>query len=491
MHTPCDSEYETKVAPAQPWNAGAPKINGAMRYGATPGREFLYLVPTVGERPMHFSAEGLPKGLAIDSQKGIITGRAMEKGCHTVTLTAENRLGKDSRTLELVLGEHSLALTPPMGWNSWNCFRSDINQKQICEVADAMVESGLAAHGYSFVNLDSGWQSKQRGGQFNAIVPKETFPDMAELCQHIHSLGLKAGIYSSPYVNPWGTKGIGSTDGLPDTSFPASFTSYGKFIGLCRHELEDARQWAAWGFDYLKYDWVVTDMFNAEKMRNALDEVDRDVVYSLVIGVALKDAQRAGEIANLYRANADTAPTWESIRSNGFRNNEWNPFIAPGHWLDLDMTTTTPRDGKSLSRNELITHLSCWMMRPSPIMLDCDPRNLDPFLTDLLCNDEIIAVNQDILGKPAASILSNDTWDIQLKPLANGDCALAFFNLGNKPAIAPELNLTYWLGSQFRARDLWAQEDVTGMEEGFVVGVAPHGAKVYRVIPSSGRSKTI
>ena len=478
-------EYETKVARAPQWDAGAPRINGASIYGATPEREFLYLVPTLGERPMRFSAHGLPMGLAIDADRGIIAGKVTQKGRHTVILTAENRLGKATRTLEIVISDRSLALTPPMGWNSWNCFRSDISQAQISEVADAMVSSGLAAHGYGFVNIDSGWQSQRRGGQFNAIVPADAFPDMQELCRHIHSLGLKAGIYSSPYVHPWGTTGLGSTDGLPDTSFPGSFTTYGKYIGLTRHEPEDALQWADWGFDYLKYDWVVTDMDNAAEMRKALDAVDRDMVFSLVIQVALADAQRVGELANLFRANADTAPTWDSIRKNGFRNNEWNPFIAPGHWLDLDMTATTPRDGNSLTHDELLAHISCWMMRPSPIMLDCDPRHLDPYLADLLCNDEIIAVNQDALGKPAASILSNDAWDIQIKPLADGGCALAFFNLGNKPAIAPEQDLGYWLGGQFQVRDLWAHEDLGDLEDGYVVGVAPHSAKAYRLIPKN------
>ncbi|MBQ7649382.1 MAG: putative Ig domain-containing protein, partial [Victivallales bacterium] len=365
-----DIEFETTIAPVQPWNQGVPCINGPSVYGASPKREFLYLIPTTGERPMRFRAESLPARLSLDADKGVITGKAENAGTFDVTLTAENRLGKDSKLFKIVIGDHSLALTPPLGWNSWNCFRSDINQTQITEVTDAMLSSGLAAHGYRFVNLDSGWQSKRRGGQFNSIVPADTFPDMQSLCEHIHALGLKAGIYSSPYVRPWGTDGLGTTDGIPDTSFPFS---YYKFVGMNRHELEDARQWAAWGFDYLKYDWVVTDMFNAAKMREALDATGRDMLYSLVIQVALKDAPKASELANLYRANADTTPTWDSISKIGFGNGEWNPYIGPGHWLDLDMLATTPRDGKSLTRNEMLSHISCWMMRPSPIMLDCDP----------------------------------------------------------------------------------------------------------------------
>ena len=471
-------EFETTVAPVPPWDEGVPRINGPSVYGASPNRDFLYLIPTTGERPIHYSANLLPPGLSLDSEKGIISGKAENIGTFDVKLTAENRLGKDCRQLKIVIGDHSLALTPPMGWNSWNCFRSDINQTQITEVADAMVSSGLAAHGYSFVNIDSGWQSKRRGGQFNSIVPADTFPDMQSLCEHIHALGLKAGIYSSPYVHPWGTEGLGTTDGLPDTSFPFS---YYKFVGMNRHEFEDARQWAAWGFDYLKYDWVVTDMLNATKMREALDATGRDMLYSLVIEVALKDAPRASEIANLYRANEDTAPTWDSISKNGFGNDEWNPYISPGHWLDLDMLATTPRDGKCLSRNEMLSHISCWMMRPSPIMLDCDPRAIDDSLKSLLCNDEIIAVNQDPLGKPSATIFKDATWDIQIKPLADGNCAVAFFNLGRTPAVAPDFPLTHCVGNGFKVRDLWARENLEDVGDDFIVGVAPHAAKLYKI----------
>ena len=471
-------EFETTVAHVQPWNEGVPHINGPSVYGASPQRDFLYLIPTTGEHPLRFTADSLPSGLSLDSAKGIIAGKVENVGTYDVELMVENHLGKDSRKLRLVVCEHALAQTPPMGWNSWNCFRREINQKQITEVADAMVSSGFAAHGYSFVNLDSGWQSKSRGGQFNSIVPAETFPDMGLLCSHIHSLALKAGIYSSPYVSPWGTDGLGTTDGLPDTSFPFS---YNKFVGMNRHETEDARQWAAWGFDYLKYDWVVTDMVNAAKMHDALDSTGRDILFSLVTEVALKDAQRASELANLYRANADTAPCWESIRKNGFGNGDWNPHIGPGHWLDLDMLATTPRGGKQLNRNELLSHISCWMMRPSPILLDCDPRNLDGYLMDLLCNDEIIAVNQDALGKPAATIFSDKTWDIQLKPLADGNCAVAFFNLGDMPSVAPDLPLTHWVGKGFKVRDLWARQDLEDVGDDFIVGVAPHSAKVYKI----------
>ena len=480
--TACDGvEYQTKLAAVVPWDTGRPVINGPDIYGASPGKELLYLIPTLGERPLRFSAEALPAGLWVDTARGQITGKAEETGEFRVTLTAENRLGRCVKTLKLVIADNALALTPPMGWNSWNSYRSDIDDAKIRAVAAGLVCSGLAARGYSYVNMDSGWQSKRRGGKFNSIVPKETFPDMKTLCDHIHSLGLKAGIYSGPYVVPWGTDGCGTTSGVCDTNYHLFFQS-GKYIGINKHEHEDVSQWAAWGFDYFKYDWGVTDMMLAERMSRELRQSARDVVFSLTTGVDFKDAGKVRDLANLWRANADTAPQWDSVLKNGFGNQAWNPVIGPGHWFDLDMTAILPRDGKCLTQNERIACLSCWMMRPSPILIDGDPATMDDFTLRLLCNEEVIAVNQDVLGKPAISLLTNDLWDIQLKPLADGNYALAFFNLGAQPAIAPNVDLSWLgLGETFRVRDLWSREDLGTVGKNFVVGVEAHSAKLYKV----------
>lgn len=485
MQTPTtrmnEVDYETKPAPALPWDQGAPVINGPDVYGASPGKDMLYLIPTLGERPLRFSASGLPEGLSLDPDNGIITGGTLATGTHTVSLTVENRHGKTTRSLKLVIAEDALALTPPMGWNSWNCYRSNIDDVKIREIAEGMISSGLAARGYAYVNMDSGWQSASRGGPFNSIVPKAEFPDMKVLCDHIHSLGLKAGIYSGPYVVPWGTQGCGSTSGLCDTNFHWH-NRKDKYIGINKHEHEDVSQWAAWGFDYFKYDWSRTDMLLTERMSRELRNSSRDIVFSITTGVNIADAERVKELTNLWRSNGDTSPTWESVVKNGFRNEQWNSVIGPGHWFDLDMTALLPRDGKCLTPNEMIACISCWMMRPSPILIDCDPTKLDDAMLSLLCNEEIIAVNQDVLGKPAISIFRNDTWDIQLKPLADNSYALAFFNLGDVPAIAPAVNLTYFgMPERCQVRDLWRRQDLGQFGSDAIVGVAPHCAKVYKV----------
>ena len=477
MEKQTSDEFRTVLAPVAPYDQGAPQINGPEVYGASPERDLLYLVPVVGERPLSFRAEGLPPGLELDKTTGILRGRAAA-GRYAVKLRVENRLGAAERGLTLVIEENALALTPPLGWNSWNCYRSDIDEAKIRAIAAAMVESGLAARGYSYVNLDSGWQSKERGGPFNAIVPHEGFPDMKRMCDYLHSLGLKAGIYSSPYVNPWGTKGRGCTDGPCDTTVPLYKD---RIVGLKKYEAEDARQWAAWGFDYLKYDWVAVDMLHTERMSRALRESGRDLVLSLATRLNIANAPVAVGWAQAFRSNGDTSPIWRSIAENGFGNDAWNPWIGPGHWFDLDMLATQARDGQSLTEDELVTHITCWMIRPTPILIDCDPRRMSETLKRLLCNEEVLAVNQDALGLPSVNICREEGREIRVKPLADGSLAVGFFNLGDEPALVREDNLKNHIGKRFRVRDLWARRDLGLCEGDFSAAVAPHGAKLYRI----------
>jgi alpha-galactosidase len=478
-------ELDSKTVPAAAvaWDAGVPAINGPGVYGASPNKEFRYLIPTVGERPMRFSAEGLPAGLALDSVGGQITGRAAKAGEYAVLLRASNKHGKAERVLKIVIAENALALTPPMGWNSWNCFRSSIDADKITRIAKGMVSSGLAARGYSYVNLDSGWQSNRRGGPFNSIIPHDGFPDMGKLCAQIHALGLKMGIYSGPYVVPWGTEGCGTTSGLLDSNFSACVPHRSKYIGLDKHEAEDVAQWAAWGIDYFKYDWAHTDMELTARMNRALRQSSRDIVFSVTTTVKIQDAREAARLCNLWRSNGDTGPTWDSVLKNGFGNEAWNPVIGPGHWFDLDMTAILPRDGKRLSENELVVCFTCWAIRPSPLLIDCIPDELDAFALNLLCNEEVIAVNQDALGKPAITVNQDAAWPIQIKPLSTGGYAVAFFNLSDAPGKSPELEFAaFGLPGGVKIRDLWAKCDLEGRREKLSVPLEAHSAKLFTVM---------
>ncbi len=189
-----------------------PRINGAKVFGARPGSEFLFAIPASGDRPMTFAAEGLPKGLSLDPSTGFITGRVKKPGTYLVKLTARNALGEATRELRIVIGER-IALTPPMGWNSWNCWARDVTQEQVLSSARAMVESGLVNHGWTYINIDDGWQGR-RGGRYNAIQTNDKFPDMKELSEQVHAMGLKLGIYSSPWIGTYAAH-IGSYSDNP------------------------------------------------------------------------------------------------------------------------------------------------------------------------------------------------------------------------------------------------------------------------------------
>ncbi len=223
----------------------SPRINGAKIYGCRPGKPFIYRIPTTGDRPMEFSAEGLPASLQLDAASGIITGAAPARGSYTLTLHARNSQGATSRSFRIVSGD-TLALTPPMGWNHWYAHYNRVTDAMMREAADVMVRTGMADVGYSYVNIDDCWHNAAEGAKRKPdalrtgplrdaqgnVLPNGHFPDMRALTDYIHAKGLKAGIYSSPG--------------------PLTCAGYAGSYG---HEAQDARQFAAWGFDFLKYDW--------------------------------------------------------------------------------------------------------------------------------------------------------------------------------------------------------------------------------------------
>jgi alpha-galactosidase len=231
---PDDAAILTPPAPA------TPRINGASIFGVRPGSPFLFTIPATGNRPMKFSAKHLPRGLKLDSKTGRITGMLKKKGQFTVTLGAKNSLGTADKEFQIVCGDR-IALTPPMGWNSWNCFAGTVSEERVKHAADAMVKSGLINHGWTYINVDDVWQNQHDTkdpslqGPFRDkdgfIVPNSRFPDMKGMADYIHSLGLKAGLYSSP--GPW---------------------TCGSCAASWQHEEQDAETYAKWGFDYLKYD---------------------------------------------------------------------------------------------------------------------------------------------------------------------------------------------------------------------------------------------
>ena len=501
----CDDTLKTHIltppAPAEP------RIHGPKVYGERPGRPFQYRIPATGERPMTFSAEGLPHGLKLDASSGIITGKVRRKGTWNATLKAENAKGSDTRPLKIVIGDE-IALTPPLGWNSWNCYASGVDQNKIAAAAKAMVDKGLADYGWTYVNIDDAWQGI-RGGKYNAIQGNKKFPDIDGLSRYVHAKGLKLGIYSSPWPITYAGH-IGSSADNADGTYERikagicndldRVTRYMNEADSLKFETpervwrffghsfvkNDAAQWADWGIDYLKYDWGPMDPVSAKEMADALIESGRDVVFSISNSAFLGNGPLWKEFVNCWRSTGDIANTWESVSHIGFNLQErWAPYVRPGHWADADMLEV---GNGGLTADEEYSHVSLWALLSSPMMIGCDLSKIGDFTLSLLTNGEVLDINQDALGIPATKIEEEKgEFAIYEKNLEDGSVAVGLFNLSSKPR---KLGLIpYWLGIYIdgvTVRDLWRQEDVARLNDKWdrwETEVAPHGVVLVRVYP--------
>ena len=322
-----------------------PRISGPHVFGARASHPFLYTIPASGERPLHFGADGLPNGLVLDSATGQITGSIARRGEYAVIFRATNARGSAQFDFKIIIGD-KIALTPPMGWNSYNCWGINIDQDKVLRSARAIVAAGLDRHGWTYVNIDDGWQG-QRGGEFNAIQPDpRRFPDMKGMCDEIHAMGLKVGIYSTPWVTSYGNR-VGGSSSNPQGQWDASMRTGKKnikqlpfAIGEFHFFEQDARQWSAWGIDYLKFDWAPNEIPETQEMSEALNRSGRDVVYSLsnnTTNSLFNSIPRISQIANSWRISGDINDSWKSVVGHGFGQDRWAPYAGPGHWNDPDM----------------------------------------------------------------------------------------------------------------------------------------------------------
>jgi len=459
-----------------------PRINGARVFGTRPGSPFRFTIPATGERPMRFAARGLPRGLSLDPATGRIAGVSPGSGRWEVVLRASNRLGTAESRLAIVSGD-ALALTPPMGWNTWNVFGGSPDDAKVRAAADAMARSGLIDHGWTYINIDDCWQRKHsatnpsvggapRDGE-GRIMPNARFPDMKALCDHIHGLGLKAGIYSSP--------------GL--------YTCQGH-AGSLGHEEQDARRYAEWGFDYLKYDWCYTS-YTADDvslhhqripwatMAKALAGTKRDIVFSL--SETLDVWPWAREVgANCWRTTGDIQDTWASIDGIGFNQNGREIVAGPGHWNDCDMFEVGMLGGGKLrptrlTPNEQYTHVSLWCLLASPLLIGCDLAQLDDFTRGLLANDEVIAVNQDPLGRQARRVARDENVEVWAKEMEDGSRAVGLFNRGEFEERVEVRWADIGLAGQASVRDLWRQRDLGESVGSHAIRVPRHGVALIRI----------
>ena len=488
------------LTPAAP---ATPRINGASVFGVRPGSTFLFTIPATGDRPMAFSAKNLPRGLKLDIQTGHITGVLKKKGEFIVTLGAKNALGAAEKKFRIVCGDQ-MALTPPMGWNSWNCFAGAVSEEKVKSAAEAMVKSGLINHGWTYINVDDYWQNHRDSkdptlqGPFRDtngfIVPNSRFPDMKGMAEFIHDLGLKAGLYSSP--GPWTCGGCAAS---------------------WLHEEQDAQTYAKWGFDYLKYDWcsygtiasggdpsakdiplwgktATNDagaVYPYAVMGKFLREQNRDIVFSLC-QYGMADVWKWGGSVNgnCWRTTGDITDSWHSMSKIGFNQDPAAPYAQPGNWNDPDMLIVGEVGwGKThptrLTPDEQYTHISLWCLLSAPLLIGCDMTKLDDFTLNLLENDEVLAIDQDELGKEATCVIKDGDLRIYEKELADGGRALGFFNLGSEPAKLEFKDFaTLSLTGVQHVRDLWRQKDLTNVDA--ANGILPltipaHGVVLYKL----------
>ncbi len=383
----------------------------------------------------------------------------------TVPLTAQENISA------------KLALTPPMGWNSWNKFQCNVSDALVRGMADAMVKSGMKDAGYQYVVIDDCWQVS-RDGAGNIVADPQRFPSgIKGLADYVHSLGLKFGIYSDA----------------------GSKTCAGRPGGL-GHEYQDALQYAAWGVDYLKYDWCNTTTQDAKasyaNIRAALDAAGRPIVLSICEWGTAKPWLWGREVGgNLWRTTGDIQDRWSGKK-------EWNPgnccnygvvdivdqeaelysFAGPGHWNDPDMLEV---GNGGMSDLESRSHFSLWAMLAAPLIAGNDLREMRPEIHDILTNKEVIAVNQDPLGRQARRVMKDGDREVWSKQLADGSRAVLLFNRG-----AAEQNVAVsWSEVGYpehvtaAVRDLWLHKEMGKVTGKFAAMVPPHGVVMVTVKP--------
>jgi alpha-galactosidase len=383
---------------------------------------------------------------------------------------------------------NGLAKTPPMGWNSWNKFAGAVTDKDVRGMADAMASNGMKAAGYTYINIDDTWEA---GRDANGMIQSNSkFPNMKALADYVHSKGLKIGIYSSP--GPFTCAG-----------YEASFN----------HEAQDAKQYAAWGFDYLKYDWCsastvytnapadisMTQQAAYAKMGDALLHSGREIVFSLCEygqnDVGTWGAKVGG---NLWRTTGDIRDQWQSMVNIGFGQQVGREkFAGPGHWNDPDMLEI---GNGGMTTEEYRTHMSLWCLLSAALLAGNDLRDMKPEILEILTNGEVIAVDQDPLGVQAVRVSppvpkdeadtisvtegrSATGGDIQVfsRPLADGGHAVGLFNLSTATAKVAAKWSDIGITGSHKVRDLWAHADRGEFTDEFSADVPSHGVVMIKI----------
>ena len=465
------------LTPAAP---ATPRFNGAPVWGVRSGSPVIYRFPVSGEKPMKFTCSNLPEGLQL-AENGVLSGKIDKPGVLTFTVTAENAKGKVSQEFTLKVGRDMIGQTPPMGWNSWNCWGLTVTQEKVIASAQALLDKGLADYGYSYINIDDGWEAPERNAD-GTLDANEKFPSVKALADWLHDRGLKFGIYSAPGA-----------------------TTCGGYLGSLGYEKQDAEVWNKWGVDYLKYDWCSYENVRVEEndygfascirpyllMEKFLRQQPRDIFYSLgPLGGTQVHLWGMYCDGNSWRTAQDINDTWKSISDVGFRQQAGkSQYSSIGHWNDPDMlvvgkvgyglgeNTNGLRETR-LTPDEQYTHITLWTLVASNMLIGCDIAQMDDFTLNLLCNNEVNAIDQDILGKQADRVFKDENIEIWARPLADGSQAVGVFNVSDK-------DVTYDLDTYqpdvdaYLVRDLWRQKNLSKDERTWIIPA--HGCRYLKL----------
>jgi alpha-galactosidase len=372
----------------------------------------------------------------------------------------------------LASAANGLALTPPMGWNSWNKFGCNVSEQLIRDAADSIVASGMKDAGYQYVVIDDCWQVS-RAADGTIVADPERFPSgIKALADYVHAKGLKFGLYSDA-----GTKTCAGRPGSKD------------------HEAQDAKTYASWGVDYLKYDWCNSEGLDQrdayQKMSQALRASGRPIVFSMCEWGSSKPWLWAQGVGQLWRATGDIQDCWDCGTSWGGMGvshiidllADLYPYAGPGHWNDPDMLEVG--NGR-LTLAENRAHFSMWCLLAAPLMAGNDLKAMTPEIREILTNAEVVAVDQDPLGVQGRRVRDEGAKEVWLKPLADGSRAVILFNRGSEKGkiyvdwesigLAPRTNAV--------VRDLWAKKDLATVGARFEAEVAPHDVVFLRITPT-------
>lgn len=367
--------------------------------------------------------------------------------------------------------DNGLAKTPPMGWNSWNKFACNVSESLIKEMADAMVTSGMRDAGYVYLVIDDCWQI-DRDAQGNIQPDPKRFPSgMKALADYIHSKGLKFGLYSD-----------------------AGTLTCQKRPGSRGYEFQDARQYAVWDVDYLKYDWCSTSTQNAPAsysiMRDALLKAGRPIVFSICEWGTAKPWLWAKDVGNLWRTTGDIQDCWDCKRDWGGMGvvhildlqDGLESYAGPGHWNDPDMLEV---GNGGMTTTEYRAHFSLWCLLASPLMAGNDLRSMSPEIKEILTNKEVIAVDQDPLGMQGRRVKRSGEQEVWSRQLADGSRAVVLFNRGAKDAeiLVSWTDIGYPPHLNASVRDLWAHKDLGKVSGNFSATVPSHGVVMVTIKP--------